>query len=122
LGFSVSGRLIPEAEKPVPETVIELTVTGTFPVEVSVRDCVDFVFTFTSPKLRLEEPALSVAVAAPSCSEKVSLTLPALAVSVTAVAVLAEETVAVKLPLEDPGATVTEAGTVTAELLLARLT
>jgi hypothetical protein len=36
--------------------------------------------------------------------------------------VLTDETVAVKLPVEDPAATVTLAGTVTAELLLARLT
>ena len=35
---------------------------------------------------------------------------------------LTDETVAVKLPVEDPAATVTLAGTVTAELLLARLT
>jgi hypothetical protein len=122
LGFSVSGRVIPEAEKPAPETVNELIVTGTFPVEVSVKDCVDLVFTFTLPKLRLETPALNVAVAAPSCREKVSVTLPALAVSVTVVAVLAEDTVAVKLAVEDPAATVTEAGTVTSELLLARFT
>jgi hypothetical protein len=36
--------------------------------------------------------------------------------------VLTEDTVAVKLAVVDPAATVTEAGTVTAELLLARLT
>jgi hypothetical protein len=36
--------------------------------------------------------------------------------------VLTPDTVAVKLPVVDPAATVTEAGTVTAELLLARLT
>jgi hypothetical protein len=36
-------------------------------------------------------------------------------------AVLTEETVAVKLALDAPDATVTEIGTVTAELLLARL-
>jgi hypothetical protein len=36
--------------------------------------------------------------------------------------VLTEVTVAVKLPVVDPAATVTEAGTVTAVLLLARLT
>ena len=35
---------------------------------------------------------------------------------------LTEDTVAVKLAVVDPAATVTEAGTVTAELLLARLT
>jgi hypothetical protein len=50
------------------------------------------------------------------------VTLPALAVKVTVCAVLTEETVAVKLALLAPAATVTEAGTVTAVLLLARLT
>jgi hypothetical protein len=123
LGLSVSGRVIPEAEKLVPETAIELIVTGTFPVEVSVKGCVDFVLTFTSPKLRLDELALSVAFAAPSCSANVSATPPAVAVNVTVAAVLTEEIVAVKVALDDPGATVTEAGTETSEvLLLVRLT
>ncbi len=53
---------------------------------------------------------------------KVCATPPALAVNVTVWAVLTEETVAVKLPVVDPEATVTLPGTVTAELLLARLT
>jgi hypothetical protein len=65
---------------------------------------------------------LSVAVAVPSCRTKVFATPPALAVSVTVWAVLTEDTVAVKLAVVDPAATVTEAGTVTAELLLATLT
>jgi hypothetical protein len=46
----------------------------------------------------------------------------ALAVNVTVCVVLTVETVAVKLPVVDPAATVTVAGTVTAELLLARFT
>jgi hypothetical protein len=53
---------------------------------------------------------------------KVSATPPALAVSVAVCVVLTEETLAVKLVLVAPDATVTEAGTVTAELLLARAT
>jgi hypothetical protein len=48
--------------------------------------------------------------------------LPALAVSFTVVATLTEETVTVKLALLAPTGTVTEAGTVTADLLLASLT
>ena len=59
---------------------------------------------------------------APSCRAKVFETLPALAVSVTVAAVLTAVTVAEKLAVVAPAATVTEAGTVTAELLLARLT
>jgi hypothetical protein len=53
---------------------------------------------------------------------KVSLTPAALAVSVAAELDVTEETVAVKLALEAPAATVTEAGTVTAALLLMRPT
>jgi hypothetical protein len=63
-----------------------------------------------------------VGTEAPSCRAKVSVTLPAQAVSVTATPELTEDTVAVKLALVAPAATVTEAGTVTALLLLARLT
>jgi hypothetical protein len=48
--------------------------------------------------------------------------LPALAESVTACALLTEETVAEKLVVVAPAATVTEAGTVTEVLLLLRLT
>jgi hypothetical protein len=50
------------------------------------------------------------------------VTLLALAVRVTVCAVLTEETVAVKLALVTPAATVTVDGTVTSELLLDRFT
>ena len=66
--------------------------------------------------------ALNTGPLALSCSEKVLATLLALAVNVTVCAEPTAETVAVKLPVFDPAATVTEAGTVTAELLLAKLT
>jgi hypothetical protein len=52
----------------------------------------------------------------------VSVTPAALADTVTACATFTAETDAEKLPLVAPAAIVTEAGTVTAELLLARLT
>ena len=65
---------------------------------------------------------LSVGTSAPSDRAKVFATLPALAVRVAVCAVLTEETVAVKLAVVEPAATVTVAGTVTALLLLARLT
>jgi len=80
------------------------------------------VFTLTLPKDRLDELTLSVGTAALSCRAKVSATPLALAVRVTATPELTEETVAVKLALVAPAATVTEVGTVTDELLLARLT
>ncbi len=59
---------------------------------------------------------------APSASEKVFDALPEPAERVAAVAVLTALTVAVKPALVAPDATVTDAGTLTAELLLARLT
>jgi hypothetical protein len=123
LGFRVSGKVAPETLKPDPVTAPALTVTGPVPVDDKVIVCVVAVFTVMLPKLTLDGLTLSVAVVAPSCSAKVSATEPALAVSVTVVAVLTEETVAVKFALEPPAATVTEAGTVTSVvLLLARLT
>jgi hypothetical protein len=44
--------------KPVPVIAAELTVTGAVPVDVSVNDCVDAVFTVTLPKLNV--PVLTV--------------------------------------------------------------
>ena len=121
-GFRVSGKLAPETERPVPVSVAELTTTAAVPVEDSVIDCVVDEFTDTLPKLRLEELMVSVGTAAFNCSAKVWATLPALAESVTACMVLTEEAVAEKPVLVAPAATVTEPGTVTEVLLLARLT
>jgi hypothetical protein len=111
--------VIPEAENPVPVTVIELIVTGAFPVDVSVNVCVDFVFTFTLPKLRDGALALRVAVEPVSCSAKVWAVPFALAVNVTACDVLTAVIVAANPAVLAPAATVTDAGTVTAVLLLA---
>ena len=114
--------MAPETVKPVPVRVAALTVTAAVPVEDRVRDWVVAVFTFTLPKDKLDELTLSVGVEAPSDRAKVCVTLLAVAVRVAVCAVLTEETVAVKLAVVAPAATVTEAGTVTDELLLARLT
>lgn len=84
LGLSVSGKLAPETEKPVPVIAAELTVTGEPPVEVSVKDCVAGEFRVASPKAMLLALMLSVGTAALSCRENVWDTVPALAVSVTA--------------------------------------
>ena len=108
--------------KPVPATVAALTVTAAVPVEDRVNVCVVAVFTLTLPKDKLDELTLSVGAEAPSDRAKVLDTLPALAVRVADCAVPTDETVAVKLAVVEPTATVTEAGTVTVELLLARLT
>jgi hypothetical protein len=67
---------------------------------------------------------VSTGIPAPafSCRPKVFATLLALAVRVAVAAVLTAETVAEKLAEVEPAATVTEAGKLTALLLLARLT
>jgi hypothetical protein len=121
-GLTVSGKLAPESEKPAPLMDAELMVTAAVPVDDSVIDCEIAEFTATVPKFTLEELSPRAGTAAFSCSAKVWAALPELAESVTACAVLTEETVAEKLALVAPAATVTEAGTVTAALPLARFT
>jgi hypothetical protein len=74
------------------------------------------------PKAMLVALMLRVAGAGLSCSEKVLETLLALAVNVTVCAVLTAEAVAEKLAVVAPAMTVTEDGTETDELLLARFT
>ena len=121
-GFKVAGKVDPDNENPAPVTVAELTITGAVPVEDRVTDCVAGVFSATSPNARLAALTLSVGMAAFNCRAKLFETPPALAVSVTACAELTEETVAVNPALVAFAGTVTVAGTVTAALLLARLT
>ena len=97
-------------------------VTGAVPVDVNVTGRVVGVFSATLPNARLAGLMVNVGTAAFSCRTKLLETLPALAVSVTACAVVTDETVAVKPALVAFAATVTVAGTVTAALLLTRLT
>lgn len=121
MGFSVSGRLTPEMVKPVPATVAALTVTAAAPVEVSVKGSVAVECTFTLPKTRLLVLSVSEMAAAPSCRLVALVMPPALADTVTDWATLTAETVAGKLALLAPPATVTVDGTFTAPLLLDRL-
>jgi hypothetical protein len=121
-GFRVRGKVAPETEKPVPLIPAEVTVTGAVPVEDRVTVCVAGEFCITLPKAMLVALMLSVGTPVFSCRAKVSATLLALAVNVAVCVVLNVETVAIKLAVVDPATTVTLAGTVTAELLLARLT
>jgi hypothetical protein len=122
LALNVKGRVAPDTVNPVPSVVAEAITTGSVPVDVSVTVCVAGELRFTLPKAMVVALTLNIVVPAPSCSVKASETGAELAVRVAVAAVLTEETVAVKLALEAPDATVTAAGTVTAELLLARLT
>jgi len=39
-GFSVTGKLEPETEKPVPDATAEFTVAAAVPLEVKVTVCV----------------------------------------------------------------------------------
>jgi hypothetical protein len=100
-------------------------VTGAVPAEFSVRGKVDAVFTVTLPNARLAGLIVNcelATAAAFSCRAKVLETLPALAVSVTACADVTDDTVAVNPALVAFAGTINVAGTVTAALLLARLT
>ena len=95
VGFKVTGKVAPDIVKPVPLNVAELMVTGAVPVEVNVTGSVEAVFTVTLPNVRLAALTVNVGSAAFSCSAKLLETLPALAVRVTACAVVIDDTVAV---------------------------
>lgn len=117
--LSVNGNVAPDTVKPFPSTVAALTTTGKVPVEVSVTVCVAGVFKLTLPNAIVVALIPSKVVPEPSCSGNVFEALPAVAVSVTVVAVVTVDTVAENVALVEPDATVTDAGTATAELLLA---
>jgi hypothetical protein len=122
LGLKLAGNSTPDTEKPAPVSVAPSIVTGTVPVEVIVTDCVAGVFTTTLPNATLVALMLNANIEAFSCRVKLLNTLPALAVIVTACEVATEDTVAVNPALVAFGGTITVLGTVTAELLLDRLT
>jgi hypothetical protein len=63
-GLRVSGKLIDDIEKPVPETAMELTVTAAVPLEVKVTICVVGVLTTMLPNGMLVAFTLSAGVAA----------------------------------------------------------
>ena len=121
-GFRVTGNVAPDIVKPLPVTVAALTVTASVPVELSVRVCVEAVLTGTLPNATLAGLILNDWATTFNCRTKPLETPPALAVSVTACAVVTDDTPAVNSALLAFAATVTVAGTVTAALLLARLT
>jgi hypothetical protein len=106
------------AAKPVPAIDRELIVRAEFPVEESVSVCVAAEFTLTLPNEMPDELTVSLAAEATNCSANVAAPLPAFAVSVAVSAEFTGEILAVKFALLAPAATVTEAGTLTSELLL----
>ncbi len=68
-GFSVSGVLIPDSEKPAPVTETPLIVKAAVPVDVTVTGWLVAVFSRSVPKARLVELRLRPAVTAFSCNE-----------------------------------------------------
>ena len=121
-GLNVTGNVAPDIVKPLPVSVAALIDTGTVPVEDKVTDCAAAWFTTTLPNARLVTLMFSVGTAAFNCRAKLSDTLPALALRVTASAVATDDTVAVNPALVAFAGTTIDAGTVTAALVLDRLT
>jgi hypothetical protein len=114
--------LIPDTENPAPVNETPLIVSAVVPDDVTVTACVVAAFSSSVPNATLVELRLSPGTAAFSCMANVPLTPPAVAVSVAVCAVVTADADAVNPALEAPAATVTDAGTVTAALLLARFT
>jgi hypothetical protein len=120
---NVRGDVAPETAKPVPVIEIALTTTAPVPVDVSVIDWVAGELSATLPNATLVALALNARAGADdNCRAKPPDAPPAVAVNVTVSAVVTAATVALKLALVALAGTVTDAGTVTARVLLARLT
>lgn len=114
--------MAPETVKPLPVDETEFTITAAVPVEDNVTDCVAEAFTFTLPKLKLEELRLSIADAAFNCRTKLVETPAALAEMAAVCVAVTAEIAAWKPALVAPADTVTDPGTTTAGSLLDRLT
>lgn len=116
------GKTGPNTENPVPQTEPEFMVTAAVPLEVTVTDLLTAVPTETLPKA--SEVALKVRPGPAAFSSRATLSDDEfrLAVRVPVWAVVTEATLAVKVAVEAPPATVILAGTVTAMSLLVNLT
>jgi hypothetical protein len=118
--------VIPDWANPVPETATLLMVTGPVPPDVSWTVFVAAVFRLTLPKATLLAPSVRAAVAVLlagfSCSAKDCELLPFEAVNIAVCALVTAADVAGKFTLVVPEGIVTDAGTATALLLLARVT
>jgi hypothetical protein len=115
----VSGKVPPDAVKPVPETESELIVTATLPFDVTVTDLVTAVPTDTFPNARDVVLRLSEATAVFRVIAKLFEDAFAVAVTVAVCAVLTDDALAEKEAVDAPAATVTLDGTATALVLLA---
>lgn len=118
--MSVAGRLTDESVKPVPCTEADFTVTAAFPTDVSVTTWVVVWFSTTAPKEMVVASTLNCAEAGLSCSEIDLAVLPEVAVSFTVCAADTAAASAMNVAEVDVAGMVTEPGTVTFVLLLAR--
>jgi hypothetical protein len=118
----VAGRLPPDTENPVPVIKSELMVTGAVPLEVTVTDLVTALPTATFPNDKDAALTLKEGTAAFSWIATPFDDLFALASTVAACEVLTEATFAVNEVAVAPAGTVMLAGTVTALLLLVKVT
>ncbi len=105
-----------------PLTLPELMISAAPPEEVRVTDCVVGVFKSTLPNVTLVVLMVSAGLAESRLIVHVSTMLPAEALTMAVCAVLTADTVAVNPALVAPAGTLTDAGTLTALLLLLRLT
>lgn len=125
-GFNTAGSVAPETEKPVPLTLAEFTVTGVVPVELSITGCDTAVFTSTLPNPSDVPFTVRAAVPADVEGEMVMLNAVdapcATAVIVATCVVATLATVALNPAVIAPDRTTTLLGTVTAGLLLVRVT
>lgn len=121
-GFNVKGKVTPDMLNPAPVSVGALTVTGRSPVDAKTTNCVAAVFTATEPNAKEVGLTLSMGTSPSTCKVELFETLPSLALRVTVCVVPVHCEVAVNATVVDLAATVTVAGTVTAVLLLERLT
>lgn len=79
--MSVTGKLAPDTLNPAPLRAAELMVTAAVPALAKVTVCAGAtVFTATLPKETLEVFSVRPDTAAFSCTGKLSVTLPAIAV------------------------------------------
>jgi len=121
-GFKVIGALTPDTENPCPAAVAPLRINCAVPDEVTITVLLIGVFSKSVPNATLVALKLSPGATAFSTSGYVVEAPPAVAVSVAVCVVLTADAVALNPALDAPTGTVTDAGTVTAPLLLARFT
>lgn len=120
--------MTPDSVNPVPDRLAPVTETAPVPVEDNVIDCVEGTPTATFPNVTLLAFTASVGVPPLPATwglnlmAKVSLTPAAVEVSIAVSAALTVAIVAVNATVDAFAGTVTRAGTVTAVLLLDRVT